>query len=61
MAKCAFCKHSIPPGTGTALIKNDATVLHYCTRKCEKNMQALKRNARKLKWTKKFEKGGMQK
>jgi len=59
MANCTYCKHGIEPGTGTNYIKNDGTILTFCSRKCEKNMVALKRNARTRKWTKQYEKGGM--
>jgi len=43
------------------LAKNDGTVLWFCSAKCKKNMLELKRDPRKLKWTKKFEKGGIRK
>lgn len=61
MAVCTFCRKDIDQGLGTMLIKNDGTVLHFCSRKCEKNALVLRRNARKLKWTKRYEKGGIQK
>ncbi len=32
-------------------VKADGRILYFCSRKCEINMLELKRNARKLKWT----------
>jgi len=61
MAKCSFCKTAIELGTGTMYVKKDATVLHFCTMKCEKNMLKLKRTPRFMKWTKAFEKGEVKK
>jgi len=43
------------------LVKNDGTVFWFCSSKCKKNMLELKRDSRKLKWTKKYVKGGIRK
>ncbi|PIN81199.1 50S ribosomal protein L24e [Candidatus Woesearchaeota archaeon CG10_big_fil_rev_8_21_14_0_10_32_9] len=51
MAKCDFCKKSIPRGTGKIYVKKDGKVLDFCSTKCEKNMIGLKRKARTTKWT----------
>jgi len=59
MATCHFTGEEIPPGTGIMYIKNDGTVLHFKNRKCMVNFLKLKRNPRKLKWSKKYEKGGI--
>uniref|UniRef100_A0A7J3ZM63 Large ribosomal subunit protein eL24-related N-terminal domain-containing protein n=1 Tax=Fervidicoccus fontis TaxID=683846 RepID=A0A7J3ZM63_9CREN len=32
-------------------VKNDGSVLWFCSSKCYKNMMILKRNPRELKWT----------
>jgi large subunit ribosomal protein L24e len=56
---CSFCDRSVPKGSGTMLVKNDGTVLWFCSAKCKKNMLELKRDPRKLKWTKKYVKGGI--
>ena len=45
--------------SGTMLAKNDGTVLWSCSSKCKKNLLVLKRDPRKLKWTKKYVKGGI--
>ena len=41
------------------LALNNGTVLWFCSSKCKKNMLVLKRDPRKLKWTKKYVKGGI--
>lgn len=51
---CSFCGEEIEPGTGKVFIKKDGKVLYFCSRKCEKNLIKLKRNPRKLKWTKHY-------
>jgi len=50
--KCSFCKREIEKGTGKSLVTNEGKILHFCSKKCEKNMLKLKRKARNLKWTK---------
>jgi len=32
-------------------VKNDGTILWYCSNKCRKNSLKLRRDSRKLKWT----------
>ena len=44
-------------GEGVTLIKNDGRILRFDKSKCEKNMLKLGRKARKIKWTKFYEKG----
>lgn len=53
MANCSFCGKNIAPGLGVTLFKRDGTALHYCSRKCERNLE-MGRNPRKFKWTTKF-------
>lgn len=55
---CSFCGVEIEPGTGKMYVKRDGTIFHFCKSKCEKNLISLKRIPRRVKWTKKFEKGG---
>ena len=50
--RCSFCGKEIKPGTGMVFVKNDGTVLRFCSSKCFKNMIKLGRNPRKYKWTK---------
>ena len=56
---CSFCNRSVSKGSGTMFAKNDVTVMWFCTAKCKKNSLVLKRDPRKLKWTKKYVKGGI--
>jgi len=56
---CSFCNRPIAKGSCTMLSKNDGTVLWSCSSKCKKNLLVLKRDPRKLKWTKKYVKGGI--
>ncbi len=48
---CSFCGRTIEPGTGIMYVKNDGTILWFCSSKCRKNALKLKRNPAKLKWT----------
>jgi large subunit ribosomal protein L24e len=50
---CAFCKTSIPPGTGMLYVKNDGKQFRFCKKKCEKSMLVLKRKARTIEWARK--------
>ena len=56
---CNFCDRPVAKGSGTMLALNNGTVMWFCSSKCKKNMLDLKRDPRKLKWTKKFVKGGI--
>jgi large subunit ribosomal protein L24e len=58
MAKCSFCGKEIAKGSGKIFVKDNGTILNFCSSKCENNMLKLKRDARKLKWTNSFVKGG---
>ena len=48
--ECDFCGAEIEPGTGTMLVLNDGSTHHFCSAKCEKNVD-LGREARDLEWT----------
>jgi large subunit ribosomal protein L24e len=54
---CSFCGNEIEPGTGKIYVKRDGTLYHFCTNKCQKNLLKLKRVPRRVKWTRRFEKG----
>jgi len=54
--RCSFCGGEISAGTGTAYVRNDGSMLWFCSSKCRKNMLHLKRDPRKLKWTEKHPK-----
>ncbi|MDD5416413.1 MAG: 50S ribosomal protein L24e [Candidatus Aenigmarchaeota archaeon] len=48
--KCSFCNIEIEKGTGKMYIKNDAKVLYFCSKRCEKNLMKLKRDPARVKW-----------
>lgn len=58
---CSFCGREFPHGIGIMYVKNDGTILWFCSRKCRVSMLEFKRDPRKFKWTKKYVKGGIKK
>ncbi|MHA1143469.1 MAG: 50S ribosomal protein L24e [Candidatus Helarchaeota archaeon] len=54
--ECSFCGSQIEPGTGHMYALHDGTVFYFCSSKCHKCQLKLKRNPRRLKWTKKYQK-----
>lgn len=55
--KCSFCGEEIEKGTGSKYVKNDGTILYFCSSKCRRNKMDLKRNPAHLKWTQAFRGG----
>ncbi len=58
---CSFCGREIKPGHGVMYVKNDGTILWFCSRRCRVSMLEFKRDPRKFKWTAKYVKGGVKK
>ena len=56
---CSFTKEEIEPGTGIMFVRKDGTVLWFRDSMARKNHINLGRNPRRLKWTRRYEKGGI--
>ncbi len=52
MPTCSFCGSDLIRGSGILYAKKDGTVLYFCSSKCRKNALVLKREGRRVKWTK---------
>ena len=50
--RCSFCGREFPSGTGIMHVRNDGSLLWFCSNKCRKSSIKMGRDARKLRWTK---------
>lgn len=53
VVKCSFCGNDVGVGSGLMYVRNDGSIMWFCSSKCLKNFR-LNRKPRKLPWTSKY-------
>jgi len=56
---CSFCGRNFKSGIGMLYVKNDGTILWFCSNKCRVNMLKMNKDPRKLKWTAHYNRSGV--
>lgn len=56
MVVCSFCGCDIRLGTGLMFVRKDASILRFCSGKCERNLLKLGRKPSSQKWVTKSKK-----
>ena len=56
MTKCSFCNEDISEGRGIMVVQPNGKIANLCSHKCEVNLLELKRDPRKIGWTRKQKK-----
>ena len=54
MPKCSLCGDQIEKGTGVMFVFTSGKIDNYCSKKCEKNTQKLKRKPLQTAWTQEY-------
>lgn len=54
MVKCVFCGKEENSFKGMHIMRNEGSVSYFCSSKCRRNSDNLKRDRRKIRWTEAF-------
>ena len=50
MPTCTFCRRNFKEPRGLTIFTFDGKAIHYCSSKCRRNMEHLKRDPKKTNW-----------
>jgi large subunit ribosomal protein L24e len=53
MPACIFCKKHFKEPRGLTIFSFDGRAINYCSSKCRRNMENLKRDYKKVNWVRK--------